>query len=45
MEKLKKNYLFWEISRDGTGTKQSVTGTISVMSTDTGTGTQYFVLD
>ena len=28
---------FWEISRGGTGTKQSGTGTISVLSTGTGT--------
>ena len=35
--KREKNHLFWEISRGGTGTKQSGTGTISVMSTSTGT--------
>ena len=43
MEKWEKNHLFWEILRGGTGTKQSGTGTISVLST--GTGTQCFVLD
>ena len=37
MEKWEKNHLFWEISRGGTGTKQSGTGTISVLSTGTGT--------
>ena len=42
MEKWEKNHLFWEISRGGTGTKQSGTGTISVMST--GTGTEFSVL-
>ena len=41
MEKWKKN-LLWEISRGGTGTKQSGTGTISVLST--GTGTEFSVL-
>ena len=47
MEKWEKNHLFWEISRGGTGTKQSGTGTISVLSTGTGTGTgtQCLVLD
>ena len=42
MEKWEKNYLFWEISRggtgtkkSGTGTKQSGTGTISVLPTGT----------
>ena len=37
MKKWEKNHLFWEISRGGTGTKQSGTGTISVLSTGTGT--------
>ena len=32
MEKWEKNHIFWEISRGGTGTKQSGTGTISVLS-------------
>ena len=45
MEKWEKNHLFWEISRGGTGTKQSGTGTISVLSTGTGTGTQCSILD
>ena len=37
MEKGEKNHHFWEILRGGTGTKQSGTGTISVLpiSTDT----------
>ena len=43
MEKMEKNHHFWEISRGGTGTKQSGTGTISVRST--GTGTQCSVLN
>ena len=38
MGKWEKNNLFWEISRGGTGTKQSGTGTISVLSTGTSTG-------
>ena len=37
MEKGKKNHNFWEISRGGTGTKQSGIGTISVLSTGIGT--------
>ena len=41
----KKNHIFWEISRGGTGTKQSGTGTKSVLSTSTGTGTQCSILD
>ena len=41
MEKKGKNHHFWEISRGGTGTKQSGTGTISVLST--GTGTEFSV--
>ena len=41
MEKWKKNHLFWEISRGGTGTKQSSTDTISFLST--GTGTEFLV--
>ena len=43
MEKGKKNHLFMKISRGGTGTKQSGTGTISILST--GTGTQFSVSD
>ena len=43
MEKWEKNHLLWEILRGGTGIKQSGTGTISVMST--GTGTQCSILD
>ena len=47
MEKWEKNHHFWEISRGGTGTKQSGTGTISVLSIGTGIGTstQCSVLD
>ena len=45
MEKGEKNHHFWEISRGGTGTKQSGTGTINVMSTGTGIGTQCSILD
>ena len=37
MEKWEKNHFFREISRGGIGTKQSGTGTISVLSTSTGT--------
>ena len=37
MEKWEKNHIFWAFSRGGTGTKQSGTGTISVLSTGTGT--------
>ena len=37
MEKWEKNHHFWAFSRGGTGTKQSGTGTISVLSTGTGT--------
>ena len=44
MEKGEKNH-FWEISRGGTGTKQSGTCTINVLSTGTGTGTQCSILD
>ena len=36
MEKGEKNHHFWEILRGGTGTKQSGTGTISVLSIGTG---------
>ena len=32
MEKWEKNHHFWAFSRGGTGTKQSGTGTISVLS-------------
>ena len=39
MEKWEKSHLFLKILRGGTGTKQSGTGTISVMSTGTGIGT------
>ena len=45
MEKWEKNHLFWEILRGGTGTKQSGTGTISVLSTGTGIGTHCSILD
>ena len=41
MEKWEKNHHIWTISRGGTGTKQSGTGTISVLST--GTGTEFSV--
>ena len=41
MEKWEKNHHFWAISRGGTGTKQSGTDTISVLST--GTGTEFSV--
>ena len=41
MEKWEKNHHFWEISRGDTGTKQSGTSTISVLST--GTGTEFLV--
>ena len=41
MEKWEKNHLFWDISRGGSGTKQSGTGTISVLSI--GTGTEFSV--
>ena len=41
MEKGEKNHNFWEISRGRTGTKQSGTGTISVLST--GTNTEFSV--
>ena len=37
MEKWEKNHHFWAFSRGGTGTKQSGTGTISVLSIGTGT--------
>ena len=37
MEKWKKNHNLWKISRGGTGTKQSGTSTISVLSTSTDT--------
>ena len=41
VEKWEKNHHFWAFSRGGTGTKQSGTGTISVLST--GTGTEFLV--
>ena len=42
MEKGEKNHHFWAISRGGTGTKQSGTGTsISILST--GIGTEFSV--
>ena len=41
MEKGKKNHHVWAFSRGGTGTKQSGTVTISVLST--GTGTEFSV--
>ena len=37
MEKVEKNHLSGQFSKGGTGTKQSGTGTISVLSTGTGT--------
>ena len=42
MEKWEKNHLSGQFLKGGTGTKQSGTGTISVLST--GTGTHYSVL-
>ena len=39
--KMGENHHFWAISRGGTGTKQSGTGTISVLST--GIGTEFSV--
>ena len=36
-KKWEKNHHFWAFSRVGTGTKQSGTGIISVLSTGTGT--------
>ena len=45
MEKWEKNHHSREISRGGTGTKQSGTGTDCVLSTGTSTGTQCSVLD
>ena len=47
MEKWEKNHIIWEILRGGTDTKQSGTGTISVLSTGTGigTGTQCSIFD
>ena len=39
MEKWEKNHLSGQFSKGGTGTKQSGTSTISVLSTGTGTGT------
>ena len=41
MEKGEENHHFWAISSCGTGTKQSGTGTISVLSN--GTGTEFSV--
>ena len=41
MVKWEKNHHFWAISRGGTGTKQSGTGTISVLST--GISTEFLV--
>ena len=43
MEKWEKNHHFKEISRGGTGTKQSGTGTDCVLSI--GTGAQCSILD
>ena len=37
MEKGEKNHHFWEISRCGTGTKPSGSGTLSILSTSTST--------
>ena len=45
MGKWEKNHHSREISRGGTGTKQSGTGTDCVLSTGTGTGTQCSILD
>ena len=42
MEKWEKNHLSGQFSKGGTGTKQSGTGTINVLST--GTGTHFSVL-
>ena len=39
MEKWEKNHLSGQFSKGGTGTKQSGTSTISVLSTGTGTRT------
>ena len=46
MEKWEKNHLSRQFSKGGTGTKQSGTGTISIMSTgtDIGTGTHCSIL-
>ena len=43
MEKGKKNHLYGQFSKGGTGTEQSGTGTTLVLST--GTGTECSVLD
>ena len=50
MEKWEKNHNFWAFSRSGTGTKQSGTGTISVLVNWYryqlfGTGAQCSILD
>ena len=39
METWEKNHISGQFSKGGTGTKQSGTGTISVLSTGTGIGT------
>ena len=39
MEKLEKNHISGQFSKGGIDTKQSGTGTISVLCTGTGTGT------
>ena len=44
MEKWEKKHLSGQFSKGGTGTKQSGTGTICVLSTGTGTGTHCSVL-
>ena len=44
MEKWEKNHLSGQFSKGGTGTKQSGTNTISVLSTGTGTGTHCSIL-
>ena len=43
MKKGKKNHLYGQFSKGGTGTEQSGTGTTLVLST--GTGTQCCILD
>ena len=44
MEKGKKNHLYGQFSKGGTGTEQSGTGTTLVLSTGTGTGTHCSIL-
>ena len=45
MGKWEKNHLSGQFSKGGTGTKQSGTGTISVLSTGTSTDTQCSIQD